>query len=88
MLDEVGQLKQSLATIAEVCGDLKDQRDARDQENRRLRAHVAALLRALSGKAKRREVTAICIAAQRELEQPLKARPASDVRGEERKDNG
>ncbi len=75
--DEIARLKESLVAFGEVCADLKNQRDARDQENRLLRAHVAALLRALSGKAKRREVTTIVIAAQRELEQPLHAVPCT-----------
>ncbi len=78
--DEVRRLKESLVVFGDVLADLKGQRDARDQENRLLRAHVAALLRGLSGKAKRREVTAIVIAAQHELEQPLRAVPASVIR--------
>lgn len=77
--DEVRRLKESLVAFGDVCADLKNQRDARDQENRLLRAHVAALLRALSGNAKRREVTTIVVAAQRELEQPLHAVPSAPV---------
>jgi hypothetical protein len=61
--------------LTEVAQDLQNQRDARDEENRRLRAHVSALLRALEGKAKRKEITHIVIAAHRELEQPLRAAP-------------
>lgn len=58
MADECSEaLRNALATMGMVAADLKDQRDAREEECLELRGHVRNLLESLSGKVKARKET-------------------------------
>ncbi len=72
---EVDSYRDMMTVLGTLCGDLKDQRDARDEENREMRRHVAALLHVLQGKAKPRTVHKVVVAAQNAMMQPLRSSP-------------
>lgn len=79
-------LRDTLAAMGMIAGDLKDQRDAREEECWELRGHVRNLLEALGGKVKaRKEIHRRVLAAEEFMMRPRQGspRPVSQQQGKD-----
>lgn len=75
-LDEATALRGALETMGMVAGDLKDQRDAREEECAELRGHVRNLIEALVGKVRAKgEISRRVRAAEEYLMRPRHSAP-------------